>query len=134
MRTGILLCCLLLVTACAHRPAGPTPPLDREFTLARGETAAIEDTTLLLRFTRVSGDSRCPQDAICIQGGDAVVHIRASGQGAPADLELHTGDSSRARATYGSYLVALTELQPYPFSTRTIEQDEYRATLRVARP
>jgi hypothetical protein len=36
-------------------------------------------------------------------------------------------------ARYGDLTIALVELAPYPFSSRTIEPDEYRATLRVTR-
>ena len=47
------------------------------------------------------------------------------------DLELHTG--SMAPVRYGSYTITLVQLQPYPFSSRTIRPDEYRATLKVTR-
>ncbi len=95
-----------------------------------GETT-IDGTTLSLRFERVSGDSRCPADAVCILGGDATVHVKAVEDGTITELELHTGDSARASAPVGSRLVTLTGLQPYPFSNRTIDPGEYRATLRV---
>jgi len=132
VRIATLLVCLLTATACDESPTGPTVTVDQRFTLSVGETASVEGRSLKLRFEGVTADSRCPADAVCIQGGDAVVKVRASGDGGSASLELHTGDSSRASVTYGGVRVELVELQPYPFSGRTIAQSEYRATLLVS--
>ena len=132
MRIATVLVCLLAATACDEPPTGPTVSLDTRFTLAQGETASVERRNVTLRFDSVTGDSRCPADAICITGGDATVKLSASGDGGSLALELHTGDSSRASVTYGNVKVTLLELQPYPFSSRTIEQRDYRATLSVS--
>ena len=132
MRLAALLFCLLAATACDESPTGPTVSIDARFTLAPGETASIEGRGVRLRFEGVSGDSRCPIDAICIQGGDAVVKVQASGDGGSLSLELHTGDASRASVTYGSVKVTLVDLQPYPFSSRTTAPGDYRATLVVS--
>ena len=107
--------------------------LNERFTLAPGEVAVIDDTDLRFQFVGVTGDSRCPADAICIQGGDALVQIRASDGNSSTLLGLHTGDSTQASAVFGGARIALVELQPFPFSSRTIAADEYRATLRVTR-
>jgi hypothetical protein len=81
----------------------------------------------------VTGDSRCPADAICIQGGDAVVHVRVYDERGTASYELHTGDSSQATAAHRDVRIALVELQPYPFSSRPFSPSDYRATLEVRR-
>jgi len=125
--------CLLLTTACDEKaPTGPTVSLNQEFTLAPGEAARVADSSVRIQFLRVSGDSRCPADALCIQGGDALVHIRATDTGA-SEYELRTGDESRATVTHAGLRIQLVNLQPYPFSSRTIEAHDYRATLRVTR-
>lgn len=134
MRWVAPLFCLLLMTACDEStPSGPTVALDQRVTLAPGDVASIEKTDLKLQFVGVTGDSRCPADALCITGGDAVVEVRASGSGAVATLSLHTGDSSRASAAYGGLKVELVELQPYPFTSRPVAAADYRATLRATR-
>jgi hypothetical protein len=128
------LACLLFVTACDEKtPTGPSVPLNQEFTLAPGQAATIQDAAVRVQFVSVSGDSRCPADALCIQGGDALVHVRA-GDGGMQDYELHTGDEARAVVVHGALRIQLVNLQPYPFSSRTIAPDDYRATLRVTRP
>ena len=124
---------LLFVTACDEAsPVGPTVPLSQRFPLEPGETASVEGTSLRVQFLRVSGDSRCPVDAICIQGGDAVVHVRAT-DSTPADYELHTGGPPHTVVTPSGFRIELAELLPYPFSSRTIQPDDYRATLIVTR-
>jgi hypothetical protein len=107
--------------------------LDERFTLAVGEVATVEQLQVRLTFVEVTGDSRCPADALCIQGGDAVVRLRAAAGTASSTLELHTGDSSRAAATFQALRVELKELQPYPFSSRTIAAGDYRVSLTVTR-
>jgi hypothetical protein len=130
MRRALALICLLSLTACDESITGPSVALNENFQLRPGSSAAI-DGAFTVRFNRVSGDSRCPADAICIQGGDAIVSITAIDDDALVDLELHTG--SMAPVRYGSYTITLIQLQPYPFSSRTIQPDEYRATLKVTR-
>ena len=136
MRAAVVLICLLCVTGCdENSPVGPTVPLNERFTLSPGEVAAIEDADLRLQFVRVTGDSRCPGDAICIQGGDATVQVLATGDdGDSSLLGLHTGDSSQASAVYQGVRISLVELQPYPFSSLPpIQPDDYRATLTATR-
>lgn len=135
MRPFVLWMCLLGATACAQSiPTGPTVRLDQRFALAPGQIAVVGQADLRIQFVDVSGDSRCPADAVCILGGDALVHIRVL-EGARSDAyELHTGDASRAVVTHGPFRIGLVELQPYPFSSRTIQPDEYRATFTVSRP
>ena len=132
VRAAALLCCLLCVTSCdENSPLSPTVPLNERFTLAPGETVTVSGTDLQLEFVRVTGDSRCPADAICIQGGDAIVQIRAAGGGDSTLLGLHTGDASQASAIYRGARITLVDLSPYPFSSRPIEPRDYRATLTV---
>jgi hypothetical protein len=134
VRVYVTVFCLLAMTACdENSPTGPTVGLNQQFTLAPGQTARIEGTDIRMQFVRVSGDSRCPADAFCIQGGDAIVHVRASGGVGSAEYELHTGDSSRASARHGNIHIELAQLQPYPFSSRTINPSEYRATFTARR-
>jgi hypothetical protein len=134
MRPFLVVLCLLAVTACDEQnPVGPTAGVNERFTLAPGEVATVRDVDVNVQFVNVTGDSRCPADALCIQGGDALVHIRVLDRGATSAYELHTGDSSRATVTHNQLRIALVELQPYPFSSHTIAPGEYRATLTVSR-
>jgi hypothetical protein len=123
--------CLILLTACKAAPTGPSAPLDSEFTLAPDGTMSISGTSLVVRFNGVSGDSRCPADVFCIQGGSAAVRITAASARSTHDYELHTGDMRPV--VHEGFSIALIQLSPYPFSSRTILPGEYRATLKVTR-
>jgi len=84
-------------------------------------------------FVGVTGDSRCPADAFCIQLGDAAVRLRVFDTGATNDYELHTDSSQRASFVHRDLRVELLQLQPYPFSNRVITPSDYRATIVVSR-
>jgi hypothetical protein len=134
VRVFTLVSCLLLATACDEsNPTGPAVPLSERFVLAPGGAAAIANAGVSVQFVGVSGDSRCPADALCIQGGDAIVEMRVLDAGAVASYELHTGDKQRASAGHRDLRIELLELQPYPFSARPINPSDYRATLVVTR-
>ena len=131
MRFIFLTCCLLLVAACDEHVTGPTSPLNTEFTLAPNQTMAIEGASLSVRFNRITGDNRCPADAVCILGGSADVSITTESNRSTRDHVLKTGDMQPVQ--YDGYTITLVQVAPYPFSARPIQPDEYRVTLRVSR-
>jgi hypothetical protein len=132
-RSTLALLAAVTLTACKN-PVGVTASIgDTGFVLAPHVTASVGDEGLRVEFLRVSGDSRCPQDVVCIQGGDAVAHVRVEDARGHVDLELHTSDPARSSGSYRIYRVTLVDLRPFPFSGRTIPQADYRATLTVTR-
>jgi hypothetical protein len=132
MRRFGLVVCLAAMAACSGKsPAAPSP-VNQQVTLSPGQTTTVDGASLSVRFEGVSGDSRCPIDAICITGGDAQVHIVvAPVAGGRQNYTLHTGDMRPV--THGDLTVALVDLTPYPYSARPIQPSEYRATLRLTR-
>ena len=131
MRPLAALICLLLGTACSDSPTGPTVPLNSEFVLAPGNSAFIEDAPASVRFNRVTGDSRCPADVVCVQGGDAIVSVTVTSTSGSREHELHTGTMAPVR--HDDLTITLVQLAPYPFSSGPIQPNDYRATLRVTR-
>ena len=118
MRYVLVGFCLLSVTACTGSPTGPTTSLNTEFTLAPADVMRIDGTSLTVRFNEVFGDSRCPADALCIQGGSANVRITVQSNGSTRNYELHTGDMQPVQ--HEGLTVSLVQLAPYPFSSRMI--------------
>jgi hypothetical protein len=131
MRLLPVLLCGLLTIGCDETVTGPTAALNSEFTLAPGDAMAIEGASLSVRFNRITGDNRCPADAVCILGGSADVNVTATSDRATRDYVLRTGDMRPVQ--HDNFTITLVQVQPYPFSARTIEPDEYRVTLRVTR-
>lgn len=130
MRRVLLTFCLLSATACLGNSPSSPAPFDREIVLAQGQTAGL-DGGLSVRFVEVIGDSRCPINATCIQGGDAIVRITVSGNRSRGDRDLHTG--TLAPVTFEDLELRLVDLHPYPFGGRTTDPADYRATLHVKR-
>jgi hypothetical protein len=132
MRFLAALLCAACVAACTDSPGAPTGPVNVQLVLAPGETADVSNTAIQLRFQGVFGESRCPADALCIQGGDAIVRVNVLPKGGgQRTIELHTGNMQPVRD--GDLTIALENLSPYPFSSRTIAPGDYRATLRITR-
>jgi len=131
MRAASLFFCLLLMTGCDAAQTSPATPVNTEFTLAPGEARRIDGELVTIRFVGVSGDSRCPADAVCVLGGSATVAIAVASGLSNQPYDLRTGDMQPV--VHDDLTIALVELMPYPFSARTIAPDEYRATLKVTR-
>jgi hypothetical protein len=120
---------LTLLTAC-DSPSAPTVALNEDFVLAPGESAVIAETGIRLRFVGVDGDSRCPADVLCVQGGDALVRVEVLSFGAVTQpYEFHTAGTQPV--VHGHLTIVLVQLAPYPFSSRTIQPGDYRATFRA---
>lgn len=112
-------------------PTGPSPtPVS--VTLAPAEQANALGLTIL--FERVSADTRCPADAMCVIQGDAVVAINLSLGGVGNKYDLYVNDATRRRVTFQDYQVELSSLQPYPLASRPTDPATYRATLVVTKP
>jgi hypothetical protein len=129
MRIATAVFCLLAVTACFREGATEPGPVDVQVTLAPGQSASIRNVSL--RFIGVTGDNRCPADVVCVLGGSAAVTARVTIRGGSRDLTFETGNPQPV--VEDALTFELVQLQPYPFSTRTIEPEEYRATFRVKR-
>jgi hypothetical protein len=131
MRRAAIVFCLLAAPACLFQsPTAPAQDVDAEVVIAAGQTAAISGTSIRIYFERVIGDSRCPADVMCIQGGDAIVRIAVvSGTRDAQQYDLHTGDMKPVQ--HDQLTITLVQLQPYPFSSGPIQPGDYRLTLRV---
>jgi hypothetical protein len=104
--------------------------VDQRVVLAPGGTTTVPGAAV--RFEGVSNDSRCPGDAICVWGGDAIVRVVVSSSGSASTYELHTFDLKPVQR--GDLTISLETLSPYPFaSLGPIKPGDYRATLRITR-
>jgi hypothetical protein len=120
---------LLLLAACDEPLTSATAPIDREFVLAPGESSVVEEITV--RFVRIAADSRCPADVVCVWAGDAQVQIVVTSTGQSKEYELHTMD--KKPVTHDGYTVNLLKVDPYPSTSKKIEPEDYRVTLKVTK-
>jgi len=107
--------------------------LDKEFTLAVGESAAIKGEDLSIRFVEVISDSRCPKDAICIWLGEVSCLVEITSNGSTFGKVLtQPGLSAPVTTNYGRYDILFNVL-PYPQAGKAIKSSEYRLQLTVSR-
>ena len=110
---------------------GGTLPEGTDVRLVVGQSTQVNDL-LVLTFSGVPQDSRCPADAMCVWAGNAEVQLSASlGRGVAIPFTLNTTLPPRD-TVFGPYRIALVDLSPVPLSGGPIGLDEYLVTLRVS--
>ena len=135
MRTVLFAACLL-VSGCASGPrqaplSAPRALLDEEFTLALGDSIALEGTPYSIAFRDVIEDSRCAQGTICIWEGNARIELEFR-ESAGRKFTWHLDTSSRIPTEkYDTgFAMELRRLDPQP--REGVKTGGYNATL-VAR-
>jgi len=78
-----------------------------QFELQIGESISIDDGELVFEFDSVPIDSRCPERAVCVHPGDAVVVIKVFNN----YYEFHTSQQPRGM-TINEYHIELISLSP----------------------
>lgn len=123
----------LLVTfgaACVSPSAPTSVRFATPFELPVGKSVVLPDG-LRIKFDRVSADSRCPLDAVCITAGDAAVVLLVSQtSGTPVPVELHTVPNA-SQTVFANHRIALTALLPHPRANQQTPANQYVATLTV---
>ncbi len=111
-------------------------PLGRDFRLDEGQTAEVQGTALVVTFTRLVGDSRCPTNVTCIQAGEATVAIKVQSLSGPQSFELTTPDNAgESEKRVGKFVIQLRAVEPYPTDPGSSGQSDVRkvAVLRVVK-
>lgn len=137
-RFAAALSAVILVAGCASSMGGPdearlprtlSAEVGRDITLGPGDTARLPDG-FALRFDRISHDSRCPVDVVCVTAGDATAELsllRPSER--TLELGLHGTFGTPTLIEVEGYRVEAVDLAPAPHSERPIEPARYRLTL-----
>jgi hypothetical protein len=106
--------------------------LDREFSLAIGQTAALQGEQLTVRFDEIRSDSRCPRGAMCIWQGEVSAVLRVSDGGAYSQIVLTGPGGQGGKATYKQFEFS-SHVEPYPEVGKKIASEDYRLLLTVRR-
>ena len=131
MHVSVLLPVLLLASCGGEGDsrAYPNSELGREYLIGYGES--IHVGALVLEFTTLAEDSRCPMNASCVWAGNARILVTATRGRSTTVVELNTYSGYPVRATFEGYLVELRRLQPdIPWAPRG-PLEEYTATVFV---
>lgn len=128
----LILVVSLLAAGCGDDSPTAPSPFPASATLAPGEQANTGGLTVV--FNGVTDDSRCPIDALCVQAGDANVHITLTTGGVGSQYTLTVNKADTKRVLYRDFQVELATLQPSPRSAVTIQPSAYRATFTITQP
>jgi hypothetical protein len=85
------------------------PQLDREFWIKMGESVTLEKGSLTIRFVSLAGDSRCPEEVLCVWMGNAEVILEVS----KSEIRLNTL-LDPTEEVVGDYDIQLLDVTPYP--------------------
>jgi hypothetical protein len=130
MRTALLAFALLSAACLSTARVG----LGEPFSLAYQDGARVE--RLLVEFTDVLSDSRCPADVQCEQAGEATIELRltvGNDMGGDDTQTVTVKTSGQTTASSRGYTVTLVDLRPLPTAEAPVREDRYVAELKVTR-
>lgn len=130
---GILLIAVgIVVLFFSLSGSSSTVSIGEEVILRIGQSVVIKGEDLKVTFSGVSGDSRCPADAVCVQAGEVAcqIEIRQGGEVYSTEFVYPglTSDYSQLLFKEHSYNF---KVEPYPYSDKQIADSEYRLILIV---
>ena len=105
--------------------------LDTPITLEFSRIASVEDEKILIEFTDLTEDSRCPVNVTCVWEGQVTVALNISMDGKESgslNLTSRAGHEKLALADFNGYSIRLAKVEP-PKTQDEIELSEYIITL-----
>ena len=130
-----------LVVACSAGAQSEPEPTIRviapgDIVLQEGQSAEIElpgaPSVLLVTFTRIVSESRCPSNVQCVWAGEVSTLLTLGGaQTGALTLNLPGSNTKPATGTAGPYRIELKGVTPYPVSGSP-RQEPNRVTLGIS--
>ncbi len=98
-----------------------------------GKQKKASHSKITVKFASLIEDSRCPDDANCIQAGNARIKVTVSKPGSnPITFEANTNLGAKGNV-YEGYAIYLTSLTPVPKLNVRLNRNAYTATFSVSR-
>lgn len=98
-----------------------------------GKQKKATRSKITVKFVSLIEDSRCPDDANCIQAGNARIKVTVSKPGSdPITFEANTNLGEKGNV-YEGYAIYLTSLTPIPNANVRINRNAYTATFSISR-
>jgi hypothetical protein len=134
MRPTFLIAALLTAAGCGAAavpgPEGDIRNLPPEtISLRVGESRLVGPVSVF--FARVVGESRCPEDVVCVWHGNAEVELHLSiGKRPSHPVTLNTHLDPRS-VEWTQIRIALIDLKPHPRTDIRVDPTAYTVDLRV---
>jgi hypothetical protein len=119
---------LTIISGCQGNDGTVQASVDREFSLAIGQTAALQGGQLTVGFEEIRGDSRCPRGVMCIWQGEVSAVLRVRDGGDYSQIVLTGPGGQGGKATYKQYEFS-SHVEPYPEIGKKIASADYRLFL-----
>ncbi len=97
-----------------------------------GKQKKASRSKITVKFVSLIEDSRCPDDANCIQAGNATIKVLVSKGRESRTLEMNTNLGPKGD-TFEGYAIYLTSLTPIPKANIRINRNAYTATFSISR-
>ena len=125
----LILAALVLISGCTTANTTTNAQLDKEFSLAIGQTTTIQDEGLSMKLKDVVSDSRCPQGVVCIWAGEVSCLVEIDYGGKNSDLVL-TQSGDPTVKSFDKYQFTF-HVEPYPQAGKEIAKGDYRLLMTV---
>jgi hypothetical protein len=101
------------------------------FALPLGKTATLSGNGTHITFDKVTDDSRCPIDVVCVWAGDAKIQLVIARNGSPAETRVVSITSPNDEVVSGDLKIRLVGLAPAPRQSEPSASRAYVARLVV---
>jgi hypothetical protein len=106
--------------------------LSDTLTLNYGQTKFNSENNLSLQFYSLIGDSRCPEDVVCVWEGDAELKFKLTINNEQIYFTLHTARNYfNTDTTIWNYNINLIDVLPYPITTLQNKPEDYKAVIKI---
>lgn len=118
--------------ACASNDKDNVVPdkFGKELTLKIGESVTIKPSELVVTFSEVVEDSRCPTGVDCFWEGQAIVQLMVN-ESDMAVVIMRAGKENLTKDTLNGLVYTLLAVNPYPNGVLPIPTEEYKIELTV---
>lgn len=100
--------------------------------LKYGESLYVDSKNIIVEFSKLVMESRCPEDVNCIWEGEGVIELTAK-YGLDEKKEIHLGTPKIETITIQGipYQFTLIKLMPYPRTDKNYRPEDYIAYIKI---
>lgn len=129
---------VLRLYSCMPGDTGTDIAFGKQFKIEYDQKVRLEDGTEF-KFLELHKDTRCPEDALCVFEGEAIIVVTLEREDQfgevfeltiPGLVDRYSTRGHKPKE-YGEYRFTLLQLDPYPFSDHSEPKHRYEATLIV---
>jgi len=111
----------------------PDLPAGEKATLKPGQGFRIKSADMVVLFTGVFGESRCPADVTCVRAGQVDLMMTAFKKGVPAvETLFHVSNGASADGTVTKFKVTVHSASPEPRSGEKPDFSQYEIVASFA--